>query len=69
MRAGSHVAFERGINPCCGFADQLSGLPTARNEGMEGRVGFEPTTSRLKVGRSTTELTALEGARVAALAR
>src|ERR1035437_8804989 len=29
-----------------------------QEEGLEGRVGFEPTTSRLKVGRSTAELTA-----------
>src|SRR6187401_808573 len=30
------------------------------DQGMvEGRVGFEPTTSRLKVGGSTAELTAL----------
>ena len=27
---------------------------------LEGRVGFGPTTSRLKVGGSTTELTAPE---------
>src|ERR1035437_2085280 len=29
-----------------------------QEEGLQGRVGFEPTTSRLKVGRSTAELTA-----------
>ena len=34
-----------------------------QNRSLEGRVGFGPTTSRLKVGRSTTELTALDGTR------
>jgi hypothetical protein len=36
---------------------------------LEGRVGFEPTTSRLKVGGSTAELTALEAHVLEALGR